>query len=207
MQNQRNETNQVTTNPHTRVVARAGARGLLFLALLLTGCGGSGGGAVPPSSPAALPPAGPQTKVLTLYHGLGFVCAVGTAGDRLWCWASEDAAITDGNAGLVGLSSTSPTIVATNCTGCIASAELHDSEIEYCTTGGSCGIFVIGNSSSTVNVYTEQVTCDIITSDSVNCPGEAVPLLSFPGDTLSRNEPRGHDIKHTPTYKNVRKTA
>lgn len=192
---------KATKRPYAHC-SRALTRGLLFSAFL-TACGSSGGGSAasggtpPVSSPTA------QTQSLTLYHGFGFVCAVSSDKSKLLCWASQEESITNGNAGLVGLTSIVPAVVATNSPGTICGAQLNDSAIGYFTCGSQYYIYVTGNGSSgTANVWQETITCTVTAPDSYNCPGEAVPDI-----TLSWHDVRVRHWPHSHEYYEVRKTA
>ncbi len=162
------------------------------MALLLSACGGGGGSDLPSHTANPAPPPVTQTTSVTLVHGLGYVCWLqGTSPENIWCWASEQAAIDNGDAGQVGLTDLNPVLLysAPGTTTFTA----YDHGLCYFS---SC----IGSQLSTVNVWQETRDCDITSADTLHCAGEANPDLTFPGITLSR-------IEHSPTYLNVRRTC
>lgn len=171
---------------------------LLIPLLLLTACGSSGGGSAPSSARDSNPvPAAPVTKDLTLVHGLGFVCWLdGASPERIWCWASEQAALDNGDAGRIGLTNLSPSLLYT-APG-VTTFSAYDHGVCYFDT-------CLGNTSSTTNVTTETVTCAVTSADTLECPGEANHTLTFAGMTFA-----DADIPakaHSPTYWHVRRTC
>lgn len=183
---------------------------LILLSSLLSACAASGG-----SSPSAaghnVSPASPQTKEMTLYHGLGYICWVSDDLTQLWCWSSETAVI-DANMTQLGVVVT-PAVFATAPAGHhIEGVHNYDHAICYVQDGSGTEECVVGNpASGTANSYQETNTCDVISADSVSCPHEDNPDLTFAGLTLASAEPpkdiRDKHYPHSPTYLTVRATA
>ncbi len=173
-------------------------RFLAFLALL-TGCGAK--------NPAEDIEAAPQaTRQLELMHGIGFICRSpnGTLEPRLYCWATDQASLNNGDAAFIGVTSLAPQVIAEPAGGIIT---IHIKNQGVCWVGpggvtGGC----FGDVSGTDQTHAEAVTCDVTGRDSLACPA----ALTFPGDVFTSYFPYDPRTKHYPhsfEYYQVRKTA
>ncbi len=185
--------------PYARI-GRAGGRGVfLFCLLIQIACAPAGSGA--DSAAAAAPFVPGSTKQMTFQHGLGFLCWLSDNNKELWCWASEQAALDNGDAGLAGLTSLTPKLVyvAGNPAATVV-VTIYDHAI--CHQSSNLGDYSCEGStlSGIANVYTEAPDCATVTTDSVHCPGEANADLTFSGLTLSY-------LKHSPTWFHVRRSC
>lgn len=160
----------------------------LLSAYLLTGCGQ----ATPVVDAALSPPAsGPQTAQVTLVHGSGFVCTVRDL--LVYCWASEAAAVSNGDAAWLGLTSVVPKLIHTSPLGTVTTLIPYDHGIQVIQNGS---LFGYGNTAAqTTATYSETVTCNVVSPAELLCP-EATPSLLFTRRDL-----------HSPTYVKVRHTA
>ncbi len=138
------------------------------------------------------------TKQMTLRHGLGYVCWVSDDSTELWCWASEQAAIDNGDAGQAGITSLTPTLVTRSFPG--TAITFMPYEHGMCYRDQSNNMICVGNTSSTANTADSTPSCIVTAIDALHCPGEANADLTFTGLTFSR-------IQHTPTYLRVRRTC
>lgn len=189
MKNQ-TQNNPNSHNTHTRaLVARAG-EGSFFLVLLLlglfalTGCGGGGGGGSTAVSRDTNPnpPAPVVIQMDSVWQGLGYLCWLqGQIPERIWCWASEQAALDNGDAGqAIGATDLNPILMYTapGTTGFTA----YDHGVCFFNT-------CIGNTNSgTANVQHYSVPgCTVSPADTLTCPalGNQHPVLTFQGMTFS----------------------
>lgn len=168
----------------------------------LVGCAPPSAAPVAAAAPV-IPPAVQSTKVMILRHGLGFICWLRPLSVEVWCWPSEQAALNDGNAGRIGLTSLAPKLIYSDPTSATTNLLLFDHGV---CAGGNCLGDILSGTTST---YEETLTCDITSPESVHCAGPANPDLTFPGESFSF---LGPDVKvrhypHSRQYYAVRRTA
>lgn len=176
----------VIPQPHKKSEGARWRRGVLVFALLaLSACAsGSGDSPTAKATPGVTPPV---TKQITFTHGLGFVCWFSENPVMLWCWASEQAALDNGDAPRVGITSLVPVLLWTQPS---TSNEFLVYDHGLCfgvlqPNGGGTLQTCVGNTASgTVNVWTETVDCFVTGSDSVTCGSEANQNLTFAGLNL-----------------------
>lgn len=173
---------------------RCGLAGGGFVFCLLAGLTACGSSTSPAGSASVADPilTPAQTKSVTLIHGLGFLCWLdGTSPERIWCWASEQAALDNGDAGRIGLTGLSPVLFYTAPGTTVFQA--YDHGICY---AGIC----LGQTTSIASVSYETVTCSVTAADTLHCEDETNKDLTFSGMTFAR-------IEHSPTYKRVRRSV
>lgn len=166
----------------------------LLMLFVCSACG-SGGSSPGATAAAPVPPAQPQT--LTLSHGLGFVCTIWD-GNKVYCWASQELAVTNGDAGKVGLTSTTPKLMFTSGSD-QNTLILYDHGI-YINAGGSILCLGGDNAAGTLNTYTSECTID--STDSATCPNDAVSEPTFAWSDI-----RIQHYPHSPTWYAVRRAV